>query len=238
MVFLTKILKEKDYCSIIKMKYFIYLLVFVFFFSCKSNTIYKAPKDLIPKDTMVLFLTDLYIGISAKNSKSRVSKKKSNFMPFIYEKYKIDSTRFYTSNNYYTSKIEDYNEILGKVKNRIEKKHKVFNTAYKFHDSIKKAKKNEKLEKIKLKDSLQRVQSIKKDIDSLPLILQEYTKDTIPFSKDYFYSVKTMDYNIILYPDIEENALSKGKVKVIENEEEILKLKKIKENIRKKHQEE
>ena len=61
MVFLMIILKENASLLIVKMKKLSYLLVFIFLVSCTSNTIFKEPKDLIPKDTMSLLLQDMMI---------------------------------------------------------------------------------------------------------------------------------------------------------------------------------
>ena len=37
--------------------------------SCTGNTIYEKPEDLIPKDSMILLLKDLYLASSAKGIK-------------------------------------------------------------------------------------------------------------------------------------------------------------------------
>jgi len=96
----------------------------VFFFgimliSCTSNSIYEKPKDLIPKDTMIALLTDIYIANAAYFKKNIHLERKVNYSPFIYNKYKIDSLRFSLSNFYYVSKIDTYNEIYKEVKNRL-----------------------------------------------------------------------------------------------------------------------
>ena len=49
-------------------KGFFYIAILLFLLSCTSNTIYKKPKDLIPKDSMVALLTDMYIASSAKSA--------------------------------------------------------------------------------------------------------------------------------------------------------------------------
>lgn len=100
----------------------------VFFFigfilaSCTSRTILKKPKDLIPKDTMVLLLTDLFIAKSAFAEKNVNNLRKVNYIPFVYNKYKIDSTRFKNSNLYYTSVFDEYELIYQKVKVNLEAK--------------------------------------------------------------------------------------------------------------------
>ena len=49
---------------------FVLLLV-----SCKGNTIFEEPIDLIPKDSMVLVLKDLYLASAAKGVKNKKQQK-------------------------------------------------------------------------------------------------------------------------------------------------------------------
>jgi len=102
------------------MKYFQLLLVIFLCFSCTGNTIYEKPKNLIPKDSMILLLTDMHIASSAKHTKNKSQQKDINYMTIVYEKYKIDSVRFDVSNTYYTSKIDEYDKLLAQVKKRLE----------------------------------------------------------------------------------------------------------------------
>ncbi|MCH3881249.1 MULTISPECIES: DUF4296 domain-containing protein [Tenacibaculum] len=132
------------------MKKVLYILVFIFLSSCTSNTIYKKPENLIPKDTMVALLSDMYIALSAKNVKNKIQQRQVNYLPFIYDKYKIDSARFKESNVYYTSVIEQYNEILLEVKDNIDKEHKKYSKELKTQDSIKNLN-NKKIKKERLK---------------------------------------------------------------------------------------
>lgn len=115
-----------------------YLLIVLLFFlvSCTSNTMYKKPESLIPKDTMVSFLTDMYIASSAKNYKNKFLKREKTYIPYVYEKYRIDTTRFDVSNAYYTSRIEDYTEILNKVKSNIDSIKNVYEEKVRKKDSI------------------------------------------------------------------------------------------------------
>ncbi|APG65720.1 hypothetical protein LPB136_10250 [Tenacibaculum todarodis] len=135
------------------MKKVLYILVFIFLGSCTSNTIYKKPENLIPKDTMVALLSDMYIALSAKNVKNKIQQRQVNYLPFVYDKYKIDSARFKESNVYYTSVIEQYNEILLEVKDNINKEHKKYSEELKTQDSIKNLdKKKIKEERLKSKN--------------------------------------------------------------------------------------
>ncbi|MGB1042494.1 MAG: DUF4296 domain-containing protein [Tenacibaculum sp.] len=122
------------------MKHFSYIIVLLFLISCTSNTLYKKPKDLIPKDSMITLLTDMYIASSAKNVKNKLLQKEKNYVVLVYEKYKIDSTRFDSSNEYYTSKIEEYTDMLNVVKSNIDSIQEVYMNKRMVQDSIKKKK--------------------------------------------------------------------------------------------------
>lgn len=102
------------------MKNTVFIFLFIFCVSCTSNTIFKKPADLIPKDTMELLIADMSIASSAKYFKNKNLEKEITYMYLIYDKYKIDSARFERSNIYYTSKIDDYKKILANVKIRLE----------------------------------------------------------------------------------------------------------------------
>ena len=94
--------------------------------SCSSNTIYDEPKDLIPKDSMVLLLKDLYLATSAKSIKNKKQQKKISYTPLVYNTYKIDSLRFSTSNFFYTSKVDVYEPMLDQVMELLKKEQGFF----------------------------------------------------------------------------------------------------------------
>lgn len=102
-------------------KRFFILFIGILLFSCTSNTIYKKPDDLIPKDQMVDLLADMYIANAAKNFKTDFGERNIAYMPFIYEKYGVDSLRFHNSNVYYMSRLSDYEKIHKKVKAKLQK---------------------------------------------------------------------------------------------------------------------
>jgi len=115
--------------------------------SCTSNTVYEKPKDLIPKDSMILLLKDLYIASSARSIKNKKLQRKITYIPLVYDTYKIDSLRFHRSNVYYTSKVDDYQPILEEVMVLLEKEQAAFAKIKKVKDSIRK----DSLESIKEK---------------------------------------------------------------------------------------
>lgn len=112
------------------------LILIILFASCKSNTIYDEPLDLIPKDSMVMLLKDLYLATAAKNIKNARQQKKVSYITLVYNKYNIDSLRFNSSNLYYTSKIDVYEPMLNEITATLEKEQEFFTKAKKVKDSI------------------------------------------------------------------------------------------------------
>ena len=112
MVFLMTKSKGKELLLIDKMKRLVFLFsAFIFLSNCTSNTIYKKPTALIPKDSMAILIHEMIVASSAKNIKTINLQRKINYFPFVYDRFKIDSTRFKESSLYYTSRIDDYDEI-------------------------------------------------------------------------------------------------------------------------------
>lgn len=119
------------------MKYLVVFFVLAtLLFSCTSKTIYEKPKDLIPKDTMILLLKDLYVATSAKGIKNKNQQKRISYISLVYDKYTIDSLRFKTSSIYYTSEIDDYEPMLDEVMSLLEKDQAILAKIKKVKDSI------------------------------------------------------------------------------------------------------
>lgn len=120
------------------MKKIAYLLFLICLFSCTSNTIFKEPEDLIPKDTMSLLIQEMMIASSSEFIKNKNLETNINYMPFVYQKFKIDSARFEKSNFYYISKIDDYQKIMEDAKKNLEKTKEALEKAKARLDSIEK----------------------------------------------------------------------------------------------------
>ncbi len=127
------------------MNKFLYILILFFLVSCTSNTIFEKPKDLIPKDSMSLLIQEMMIASSAKHIKNINQQKNINYMAFVNEAYNIDSTRFQTSNLYYMSKIDVYEEILTNAKTTLKNRKEILSKLKKELDSLRK----DSLKKIK-----------------------------------------------------------------------------------------
>jgi hypothetical protein len=114
------------------MRKFIFILC-IGMIGCTSNTIIKKPDNLIPKDQMVDLLTDMLLSAGGQSVKNIELQRRINYFPIVFEKYNIDSTQFKESNYYYTSRIDDYDEILEKVEMRLKSlkekslKERIFN---------------------------------------------------------------------------------------------------------------
>lgn len=108
--------------------------------ACTSNTILKKPDNLIPKDQMVDLITDLLLAEGGKNIRNIDMERQTNYYPLVFEKYNIDSAQFMESNYYYTSRIDDYDEILAAVELRLKGWNEEYNLLRKQQDSIRKMK--------------------------------------------------------------------------------------------------
>ncbi len=117
-------------------KFLTILLVGVFLVNCTSNTIIEKPKNLIPKEQMVDLLTDLLLANGSGNIKNTQLKRNVNYYPLVFEKYNIDTTQFKESNYYYASKVDEYDEIIRKVEERLEALSKQFEDERKLKDSL------------------------------------------------------------------------------------------------------
>lgn len=156
-------IKVKDYCLTEQMKKISYIIFLgIFFMGCTSNTIIKKPDHLIPKDQMVDLLTDLLIASGAENIKNIDLERNVNYFPLVFEKYGIDGTRFKESNYYYTSKIDDHEEILKKVDERLKAMKKELDDEIKLRDSLKTDSLDSHREKIKNKlKNLSKIDSLR-----------------------------------------------------------------------------
>lgn len=115
-------------------------ILLVFLVSCTSNTIYDKPEHLLSKSKMADILTDMYIAEGARSVNNKNLERLVDYMPLVYEKYKIDSTQFAESNFYYNTRIDDYEEIYKMVNLRLKKLHTKYDTMVKKSDSLKRIK--------------------------------------------------------------------------------------------------
>lgn len=124
------------------------LLILTILVSCTSNTIFEKPKDLIPRDSMVILLQEMMVASSAKFVNNVNSERDINYMSYVYQKYNIDSARFNRSNTYYISTIDEYVKLFQEVKDSLEKKSNYFKQIKKVKDSLRR----DSIIKIRIKD--------------------------------------------------------------------------------------
>lgn len=122
-------------------------------FSCGNNDTEK-PEKLIDQDTMEKIIYDLSMLQAIKGHDATLLPKNSiNPKTYIYQKYKVDSSQFALSNNYYASDITLYKKMFDNVIEKISLDKKAVEakirkeflaTQKRLKDSIKKANKNKK----------------------------------------------------------------------------------------------
>ncbi len=88
--------------------------------ACESKVNYKKPDNLLSKKQMTDLLFDMHIAAATSNVANLKLEKNRNYMSLIYKKYGIDSTEFAINNLYYTSSIDDYEEIFEAVEKRLK----------------------------------------------------------------------------------------------------------------------
>lgn len=102
------------------MRKIVYIVFVLFFMACESKVNYKKPENLIPKGQMIDLLYDMHMANATQGIKDKNSGKNKNYMSLIYEKYKIDSTQFATSNTYYIANVSEYEDIFEEVEIRLK----------------------------------------------------------------------------------------------------------------------
>jgi len=144
------------------MKKISYILALVFLFSCAEKLLDK-PDNLIPKNKMILILNDLAILNAAKISNVGVLQDHNiEPMPFIYEKYGIDSIQYVESDRYYASIPKEQEAIYTAVEKILEEEEKRVTQEKKVRDSLKREERRLKKNRKPTSDSLQRISAPKK----------------------------------------------------------------------------
>lgn len=85
---------------------------------------------------MVDLITDMMLASGAEGIRNLDGDRKIDYFPLVFAKYNIDSTQFKRSNFYYTSRIDDYEEILLRVDARLEAMREEFDRERIKNDSL------------------------------------------------------------------------------------------------------
>ena len=97
---------------------------------------------------MVDLLTDMLLADGGDNIKNLNLQRNVNYFPLVFEKHQIDTIRFKESSFYYTSRIDDYDEIFEQVDIRLKALKEKYTTEIKIADSLAK-KRRDSLRNIK-----------------------------------------------------------------------------------------
>lgn len=99
-------------------------VLIVFFASCKEKLI-EPPENIIPQAEMTEILYDLALINGARTTNpTLLDNYNIKTMPYIYEKYDIDSLRFVTSDQYYASVPAVYQQMYQKISDRLQQEIK------------------------------------------------------------------------------------------------------------------
>ena len=131
----------------------VFYIIFIYFLvSCSGNKKPDKPENLISKEKMVNVLIDMSLLSSAKGiNKSKIEN--NGIMPesYVYKKHNIDSLQFVDSNSYYTYNLDEYQDIIKKVTDSLNKLRENYNTLVeeeaeekRKQDSIKRSKRKNK----------------------------------------------------------------------------------------------
>lgn len=93
----------------------------IYFISCQDVQKPEIPTNLISQEDMVGILTDVYVSNAARNVNNKLLRNKNiKLDSVIFIKYKVDSLQFALSNDYYSSNLDIYRELLIKVQEKLK----------------------------------------------------------------------------------------------------------------------
>ncbi|MDC0857954.1 DUF4296 domain-containing protein [Flavobacteriaceae bacterium] len=88
--------------------------------SCQDVQKPEKPANLISQEIMVDILTDVYVSNAARNVNNKLLRNKNiKLDSVIFNKYKVDSLQFVLSNNYYSSNLDIYRDLLIKAQEKL-----------------------------------------------------------------------------------------------------------------------
>lgn len=120
------------------MRYFKITLIAFFLYGCGDSDTPRKPDNLISKDKMSDIIYDVFLMNAAKGINKRILEN-NGILPqeYVYKKYSIDSLQFVLSNNYYSYNTKTYEDIMAKVKQRIESEKTKYDSISSQEDRVK-----------------------------------------------------------------------------------------------------
>lgn len=110
----------------------------IFFVRCTDVQKVPRPDNLIAPSTMEDILYDMTIVNAARGySIQQFSQTGVDPACYVFEKYAIDSAQYAQSTFYYATSLPEYKELIERVRVRVEREHKVLDSAYKEEKRIK-----------------------------------------------------------------------------------------------------
>ena len=117
-------LSEKKTCTVSNSIFYLRIFCLIFFISylisCQDVQKPEKPANLISQEIMVDILTDVYISNAARNVNNKLLRNKNiKLDSVIFNKYRVDSLQFVLSNNYYSSNLDIYRDLLIKAQEKL-----------------------------------------------------------------------------------------------------------------------
>jgi hypothetical protein len=117
-------LSEKKTRTVSNSKFYLRIFYLIFFIgclvSCQDVQKPEKPANLISQEIMIDILTDVYISNAARNVNNKLLRNRNiKLDSVIFNKYRVDSLQFLLSNNYYSSNLDIYRDLLIKVQEKL-----------------------------------------------------------------------------------------------------------------------
>ena len=151
------------------------LLILLLAVACQRVKSVPKPDGLIPVETMENIIYDMAIINSARGyNNQRFSQTGVKPESHVFEKYEIDSAQYSQSTLYYSSRLDDYKQLIEKVRERVAQEHKIADSIYQEEKRVKDSIAQERAKEAKKeKDSINKAKG-KKGV-TLPLKVIEVT---------------------------------------------------------------
>ena len=116
----------------------LYIALFGMLFGCQNVERPEKPENLIPEETMVSLLAEIYLGNAARSiNNKRIREQGIKLDSFLFAKYDVDSLQFAKSNAYYAADLNTYNAMFEKVTAYLERLKEAENERKLKEDTIK-----------------------------------------------------------------------------------------------------
>lgn len=132
------------------------LSIFALVLSCQGIHPVPEPENLIEKETLENIIYDMTLIKAARGYNPQVFSK-TGIDPecHVFEKYEIDSAQYAQNTLYYSSSLDEYKELIDRVRKRVEEKYKVIDSVYQEDKRVKDSIRNAKGVRLKAeKDSI------------------------------------------------------------------------------------